>query len=378
MQKLNEQIKNNPLLFIIVCSFSLIGIIYIKYILQFLKEIIFIINPIALGFCIAFILNIPLKFIENKLLKNFRINFLLKRFISIIILFLIIIVLAIVFINIIVPNVSATLDIMKNDVPIYLNNLNKFISQVTKHSNFDLNSILKIPNNFTIETIFEFLKNIKAQNLLSSMIGMTTSFVNIVINFVISLIFAIYVLIYKETLKSYTKTISATYIKNKHHQKIKKIYLLVTDTFAKFFIGQFLDACILGMICYIIMSLTKIPYASIICLMITITALIPILGAFIGTLFGFVLIIFISPLNAILFLAEFLVIQQIDNHLIYPNVVGKSIGIEGIFVMIAIIIGGGIAGPLGMLIAVPTMSIIYHIICEDIQNRQKKNKVQVV
>lgn len=374
MKKLNSLARDNPFIVITACSFLALIVIYMKEILRFISSLIVVMNPILLGLCFAFVLNIPLKFIENKILKNLKVKKTLKRTISIILLISLLILFIIFFISIIVPNIGETLAVINNDIPVYIENLNKFIKHVADALNIEINNIINIPTNITFETITEFIKKINLSGILSSTIKMTSSIIDVFINIGIAFVFAIYTLVFKESLKRYAKLISKAFLNTTAYNKIKSLYLIVTNTFAKFFVGQFTDACILGLLCYLVMAMSGIPYASIICLTISITALIPIFGAFIGTFIGFVLIVFINPMKAILFILEFLVVQQIDNHLIYPNIVGKSIGIKGIFVMSAVIIGGGIAGPLGMLVAVPSMSIIYQITRNIVNDKIKEKK----
>lgn len=353
--KLNNFIKNNP--FAILClTFLSVGMfMYLKDILCIISKILVIINPIIIGLVLAFLINVPMKLIENKILDKLHLNKHIKRFLAIIFVFVLFAVFISFFINIIVPDIQNTLNIIQINIPTYIEKINKIYNEFAYQR--DLFFLLNFKPS-------EFIGKINVNTFFDSMLGATTSFIDVLITFALGFVFAFHLLLNKEIVKNYSKRIVKKLVDDTQYKSIRKWYLCIKNTFSRFLIGQITDAMILGVICYIVMSFSKIPYASVICLSIAITALVPIIGAWVGTIIGFLLIVFISPTKAILFIVEFIIIQQIDNHFIYPNIVGKSIGLESVFIIVAIIIGGEIGGALGMLIAIPVISIIIQIIDE--------------
>lgn len=149
---------------------------------------------------------------------------------------------------------------------------------------------------------------------------------------------------------------------------------LSNKTFSNFVTGQFVEACILGLMFFVTMSIFKLPYAIVVSVVIVVSALIPIVGAFIGCVFGALLIVMVSPMKAVVFVILFLVLQQIEGNIIYPRVVGNSIGLPAIWVLVAITLGGNMMGIIGMLIFIPICSVCYTILGETVNNRLKKEE----
>ncbi len=203
--------------------------------------------------------------------------------------------------------------------------------------------------------------------LLSSVSGIFSGLVNAFT----ATIFSIYLLSNKKRLhKQYLKIVDA-YFSERIAPKVKYVVKLVITTFTKFFSGQFLEAIILGLIFFIAMNIFGFPYAPVISMIIGITAFIPYVGAFIGCAIGALLIIFQSPMRALLFIVMFLIIQQLENNLIYPRVVGTSVGLPAMWTFTALIVGGAMYGVVGMLVFIPLASIIYTLVKNDVTSRLK-------
>ena len=201
-----------------------------------------------------------------------------------------------------------------------------------------------------------------------SIMTAVTSFASVVVNVVIGLIFSIYVLLDKEGLGRRCRTLISTYL-SKAADKIFYVVDVLDESFHSFIVGQCIEAVVLGSLCIVGMWLFRFPYAVMIGVFIGFTALIPIAGAYIGAAVGAIMILTVSPLQAVQFLIFIVILQQLEGNLIYPKVVGQSIGLPGIWVLTAITVGGGVLGVGGMLLAVPLFASAYRLIREDIARR---------
>lgn len=236
------------------------------------------------------------------------------------------------------------------------------------------------------EDIVTTLENVDWQSLITQFADLLTSGLGDVVNVVVSavsslfsvlvtallsLIFSIYVLSSKEKLKSQLHTLMGTYLPRRWLQKVEYVAHIFDDCFHRYIVGQCLEAVILGVLCIIGMLILRMPYATMIGTLVGFTALIPIAGAWIGTGIGAFMILTVSPVKALIFLAFILILQQLENNLIYPKVVGSSMGLPGIWVLAAVTVGGGVMGVAGMLLCVPLTASFYRLIREDVQRKAK-------
>ena len=201
-----------------------------------------------------------------------------------------------------------------------------------------------------------------------------SSIISGIATFFIAIVFAVYILIDKEKLKEQVRKIVYAYLSKEKADKIVNIGNIASSTFKRFFTVQCLEATILGTLCLIGMLILRIPYALQIGILIGVTALIPIVGAFIGVIIGSVLILSVEPIKVIIFIVFVLILQQVEGNLIYPRVVGSSIGLPGMWVLVAVTVGGSIGGILGMLIGVPIATIIYTLLKNDVNKKLEQKK----
>ena len=289
--------------------------------------IIGLLMPFVIGFAIAFILNVPMKGFENLLFRNEKSRWYRFRRPVCMVLSLICVVLGIMEIDIAWDKVS--------------------------------------------ESAINLIKN-GSGSLLSSTFNFATSIVSGIVDFVVGLFFAIYILAQKENLKRQTKGLIYALFKEKTADKIIKTCVMADETFANFITGQCLEACILGLMFFVSMSVLSIPYALTVSVTIVVTALIPVFGAFIGCGVGAFLILVDDPKKVLVFLILFIILQQVEGNLIYPHVVGGSVGLPSIWVLVAVIIGGDLMGILGMLIFVPLSSVLYALVKEFVLMRLRE------
>jgi predicted PurR-regulated permease PerM len=206
---------------------------------------------------------------------------------------------------------------------------------------------------------------------------MVSSIISSVVNFIIAFVFAIYILAQKEKLSGQVQRVMQAYLSEKVVERIQKVSSLLYTNFSNFITGQCLEAVILGGLFVICMNILRLPFALVIGILIALTALIPIAGAFIGCAVGIFLILIEDPVQALVFLVLFFVLQQIEGKLIYPKVVGNFVGLPGIWVLFAITVGGSLFGIVGMLVFIPLTATAYTLLREDVGKRiALKNKKQ--
>ena len=344
---------------------------------NFIGKIISIIFPFILGGSLAFILNIPMTFFERKLFqisktkknmkkKNPRKKSKLLRIIAILFAIAVIILIFTVIVKLIVPELISVVTTLMNNVPFYVEEITKFAQNNIGNSQ-EINNLIEQIN---IDEIKQQILNL-IPNVLTSSISIVGGIVSGIVNFVIALIFSIYILIDKDNLKKHVTIIIYAYFNGKRANKIINLGRTTSNIFKKFFTVQCLEATILGSLCLIGMLILRIPYAISISVLIGVTALIPVVGSFIGIIVGVILIVAVEPIKAIVFVIFVLILQQIEGNLIYPRVVGSSLGLPGMWVLFAVTVGGSLAGILGMLIGVPVATVIYTFLKEDILEKEK-------
>lgn len=332
-----------------------------------------IIFPFVLGGCLAFILNIPMSFFERKLSKVKSKNKNKKekkgkglRILSIILSILVIVLILVLIINLIVPELINIGKMLIDNIPYYIDEITKFIEKNNQNA-IDLDSFIQ-EQNIDIEAMKSQVIS-EIADLLNSSISIISSIVSGIASFFIAIIFAIYILMDKEKLQEQAKKMLYAYLSKERADKLMNIGKIANNTFRNFFTVQCLEATILGTLCMLGMLILRIPYAVPIGVLVGVTALIPVVGAFIGCIIGVILIVAVDPIKAITFVIFFLILQQVEGNLIYPRVVGSSIGLPGMWVLVAVTVGGDLGGILGMLLGVPVASIIYILLRKDVNDK---------
>ena len=333
-----------------------------------LNRIFTILLPFIIGSFIALILNIPMKFFERKFAGKNDKKTPRKRILALLLSVIIIIAIVAAVVLLIVPELIKIVALLIDNIPYYQQGLNEFLVNLQeKHSWANLDNIKNMLN-IDFETIKNALMT-GMSDLVASSFQIVQGIIGGVISFAIGLVFAFYMLIEKDRLKSQGKKIMITYFKSKGNIIISTAKRAV-NTFNNFISAQCLDATIWGVLSVIGLLILQIPYAVPIGILIGVCAMIPMIGVFIGMAIGAILIISISPIKVVVFLIFVIILQQIDGNIIYPRVVGNRIGLPGIWVLFAIIVGANIMGVLGMLISIPVASLIYAMINERINRKQ--------
>ena len=327
--------------------------------------------PLIIGCAMAYVINILMGFYEKWYDKLFKVEVSLKirRIVCLILAFLSLFGIVTLIINLVLPELVNCIASFIRLIPGALQTVVDIVGEEQI-----LNMFPELQNGFDFSNISSQVEQLIKTILggvggaVDSIMTAVTSVVSVVVNVVIGLIFSLYVLLDKEGLARRCKTIVSTYM-SKSADKIFYVADVLDESFHSFIVGQCIEAVVLGSLCVIGMWLFRFPYAVMIGAFIGFTALIPIAGAYIGAAVGAIMILTVSPLQALQFLIFIVVLQQLEGNLIYPKVVGQSIGLPGIWVLTAITIGGGVLGVGGMLLAVPLFAAGYRLIREDIARR---------
>lgn len=318
-----------------------------------------LIFPFLLGGCIAFILNVPMTALENKIFKNIR-SSKAKRAISLVTALLLVLAVINVVIFLVFPELGATFISLKKHIPAFMETIAVKAEALFKENPQIIAWIESLEFDWDAITgnLVNFFKN-GAGSVLGSTFNVAKSIASGVTTFFIGFVFSLYILMEKEKLGRRAKMILAAFLPDKYYNRVLKVASLTYTTFASFLSGQCIEAVILGSMFFVSMTLLRFPYALLVGVLIAFTALIPIFGAFIGCIVGTFLILMISPIKALWFIILFNVLQQIEGNLIYPRVVGGSVGLPSMWVLAAVTLGANTMGVAGMLIFIPLTSVVY-------------------
>ncbi len=331
--------------------------------------------PFFVGIAIAFFLNVPMRFMENKVLRSPKLKK-IKRPLAIVLTLVLVFGIISAVLALIVPQLTKTVSSIVQSVPQAMENMNDYQAELSeKYPQFaDTIGKVNLSSERIVNEVLGFV-NEKMQQSGEAAMQTVTGTLGGMLNFFIGLIFAIYILSQKEKLKQQTRHVLDAYLKPDISQNIWKTGKLASVTFQNFISGQCLEACILGSLFFVAMLIFRMPYALLISVLIAVTALIPIWGAFIGCFIGCLLIAVVNPMQALGFLIMFLIIQQIEGNLIYPHVVGGSIGLPSIWVLLAVTVGGKLYGIVGMIFFIPLCSVLYALLKENVRFRLKQKSV---
>ena len=360
----------------IFAAVLVLAVLHLDKVIMFIGLVIGILRPFLIGAAVAFIINIPMKAIEGRLFARKNRLSRWKRPLSFLLSILAVVVVFWAVWMLIIPQLGDTVSELAIKIPAFFRETLKILQEV-----FDNNAQiqeyiaeLNIANwdwNGIIAKIADALGS-GIGNVLVSTVSVAGSIFGVVFDGVIAFVFAIYVLMQKETLSGQFERLMQAYLPEKLCLRIKKVLRLLNKNFNSFFSSQCLEAVILGALFVVAMSIFGFPYAVLIGTLIAVTALVPIVGAFIGCAVGAFLILVEDPLLAVGFVIMFLILQQLEGNLIYPRVVGSSVGLPAIWVLVAVSVGGSLFGVVGMLIFIPITSTLYTLLREDVNERNAK------
>ena len=349
----------------------------------FLSGVLKILAPVIVGFCLAFILNILMNFFERKVFKKLgkskkRVVRSLLRPLSLVSTIIATLGFIVLLMFIIIPQLEDTVALLIDKIPVYYQDFVSWIDGLVERFGLEISTEMLHNPQIKIEDIMAMAEKLftfeSTGDILNTTMGVTSSVVSGVVNLALGFVIAIYILAEKEKIGKFTNRILKAVLPHKPYKHLCDICSVASNSFSNFITGQFTDAFILAILTFIGMLIFGFPNAAVVSVIIGISALVPVIGPIVGEIIGCLIIFMESPLKALLFLIFVLILQAIDNNFIYPKIVGKSVGLPGMLVLIAVILGGNIGGILGVLLGVPTASAIYALIVDWLKNRNKDNE----
>ena len=334
-----------------------------------------VLMPLFIGLILAFVINMFLRFYEKKVYDNiFKKNpekfKKAKRPVCVILSYLSFAAIIYALIAFLTPRISESISTLTGNVPSYINSISQFLYNLTLEYEFTEDLWNKLIENFglIITNTSQFLNT-----TLPKIVDITKDITSSVVDIFIGIVFSVYILFSKEKLVKILNKVLHAHIPLKTADKIQDIISTCNKTFRSFIGGQLTEAVILAILCYIGMSIFKMPYAPLVSVIIGVSSIIPVIGPFIGTIPCAFLILLESPIMTLWFILFVIVLQQFEGNIIYPKVVGNAVGLSGFWVLLAVTIGGGLFGVMGILLGVPTMAVLYTVYGTYVNNKLKSN-----
>lgn len=338
-------------------------------VMEFLRKVLSLFSPFLIGGGIAFLINVilnPLERCWNRVCKKAPAKMARPVCLTISAVLMVGILFAVAFMMI--PSLRESIDELIQNIPVYVDEIGRWWAD-TVHFAAKYNIVLPeyaIDSDMLIEKITTFI-NDEGSGIITVTWGAATSILSGLVDVFLAFVFALYLLAKKEVVAAHLKKLIATVFPQTRAKRLLSIASLTNQTFTNFVSGQLTEAVIIGVLCFFGMLILRIPYAGAVSAFVAVTALVPIFGAWLGGGLGTFLILLADPIKAVWFVLYLLILQQVEGNLIYPKVVGKSVGLPGLLVLVAVTIGGGAFGVLGMLFSVPVCAVLYNLYLEFMQ-----------
>lgn len=374
--ELNSKNIKKILLIVFLSAVIVACIFNFPAILGILAKMYSFISPVVLALCIAFILNVPLNALENRVFKfmdKSKRKFIraLRRPICIALTYLLALGIISLLVLVIIPDIINTVIYIADKLPSFIVSARNWL--IDTLTGFGLKAeeipLLNLDFSSISSTLKSWLSSYSGK-IVGDAVTITTSVIGGVFDTVFSIVISIYVLAQKEKISRFIKKIINAFIPKKTANAVYHISNQASDSFSRFIGGQLAESVILGLLCFIGMLIFGFPNAPIISVLICVTSLVPVIGALVGVAIGALLILITNPIKALLFVLFIIVLQQLEGNIIYPRVVGKAVGLPGIIVISAVLVGGNVSGILGALIAVPLSAMLYTLLKEAIEKRK--------
>ncbi len=348
---------------------------YWPQVAKFISGIFEAAEPLIIGAIVAFLVNILMRNLERIIFPKAKKKALItaRRIICMLLAFILLFGIVTLILWLILPQLISCIEIIVAEVPPFFNSVIKWLQQTEILPDDIMAELASIDWKSNLNKIFDVLTT-GIGSVFDIVISTVTSVFSGVVTAIVSLIFSIYILLGKEQIGSQIIRFEKCYLKFSKRKKFNHIVETIKVSFENFIVGQCKEAVILGVLCTIGMWIFRFPYATMIGALIGFTALIPVAGAYIGGAVGGIMIMTESPVKALFFIIFLVVLQQLEGNLIYPKVVGESIGLPGLWVLAAVTIGGGVMGIGGMLVGVPLVAAAYKLIGEDIREKLDAKK----
>lgn len=380
MFKKNNSIDKDFILKAIIVVISALIIIYFPEIFKLVKSLFTIAFPIILGLIIAYMVNLVLKSLESIFFpkSKSKIAKKLRRSVCLLLSFVIIFAIIYIILRLIIPQINDSISIITEGIPKLAESIKNWFLKITEGVDWASEYRNRIENaQINWSEIASKAANIiksSVNGILGSTFSIINSLFSILITGLTAVIFTITFLSSKELVNRQVKKFLNAYLPKKHVEKIKYVTSVLDEKYSNFIKGKLIDSLIICLLMFAVMLIFALPYASTISIVTMVTSIIPIVGSYIGGLVGFIMIAAVDIQKALLFVVVFAVTLQLESSIIYPKIAGKSIGLPGIWVFTSVILGGALAGPIGMIFGVPLVASVYTFIKNDIDNNRSNNK----
>lgn len=374
--KLNEDLKKKVLAAVIVVAIGLtIYFVYnkIDVFVGIFHTLASLMMPFILGFAIAFLLNRPMMFFEEKVFRNWKLKQQTKRNIATIVTMILAIIIVCTFLMMLIPQLLDSIFSLVKAFPGYVDDFQAFALEFMEEHAINAN---EINNMLEKSNFFEKLTEM-VTIALPQMIKMTYQLGGVLLDILLGIMSAIYMLMDKERLSRYVKKINYAIFPVEASEYLHRMSHASSDIFNNFIIGKAIDSLIIGILCYIGSLIFQFPYAMLLSVFVGVTNMIPVFGPFIGAIPGIVILFIINPLTALYFALFVFVLQQFDGNILGPMILGDKLGMPSIGILFSVVVGGGLFGIVGMFIGVPCFAVIYTAVREFVNYRLEKKKLNV-
>ncbi len=366
--------------YLVITAIVVLAVINIKEVITYAGTLVSIFSPLILGCVIAYVLNIIMVRMEAKYFpkSDKKLVKVSRRPVCLIGALLLVFVIIGLLLMLILPEVANIFVVLGESIPKLFTQIQEFLALYAKeyplYADYIEDAIVntKIDWQATLSSLAGFATN-GVTGFISSTVNVISTVAGGVVNAVIGIIFAVYILLSKEKLHIQVNKLLNCYLKPKNANRVRYFFSTADKTFSSFIIGQCTEAIILGLLCALGMTILQLPYATTIGTLIGATALVPIVGAYLGAGLGALMILVVDPIKALWFIIFLVILQQLEGNIIYPKVVGSSIGLPGMWVLAAVTVGGSFGGIVGMMMGVPVVATAYKLIQNDVHKRETAN-----
>ena len=346
-------------------------LIYGKTMIHSAGSVLGLFRAFIIGIALAFILNRPHEAIRKGLMKHGRLGKRAANYLAVLMVYLLIAAVIAALFGVIIPQIAASVRLFKQNFGAYVGNLQMeldTIAQLLHLKPIDMSSVVEWINS----SLMQF--NATTGTLVETVVTATGTAVHMVATMLIAIVFSIYLLAGKQRILNQTSRLFRVYLPESVYDYLRYVKQITVSCFENYIVGQGMEAVILGTLCLIGMEILRLEYAGLVSIVVAVTAIIPVLGAYLGGAVAFVLLFMVSPMKAGIFLIFFILLQQVENKLIYPRVVGGRIGLSGIWVLLAITVGTELGGIVGTIFGVPVTSVIYTLLKDGVKKREQQKK----
>ena len=337
------------------------------------EKLIGVMKPLFIGFAIAFVLNRPCSSLCSFYSRHFGKKYSRwNRPLAVASSYVLVLVVLFALFSFVLPQVADSIRLFVNGLGGYISNLQGWVNELVAY--FDYSGVDLSGLDTYLHKILNGMLN-TLTNAAGQVMTLTGNLMSMLVTLVLSIVFSVYMLSGRDTLLAQSRKLLHAYVPQPWADRVHSVLHLTADTFTNFVSGQLIEACILGGLCAVGMLFIQADYAPMVGVIVGTTALVPVAGAYIGAVLSAFLLLMVSPIRAVIFLIFLGILQQIEGNVIYPRVVGTSIGLPGIWVLTAVTVGGGLFGLLGILLSVPVASVLYTLLRRDVRRRTQDQEI---